>query len=142
MQWDDAYSIGIEEIDNQHKILFDYFRVLLDAARIGGRWAETHFPLMQLRDYAITHFGKEESLMRMSDYDETDKHIESHEKIIARLNELETASIQHKNICKDTAALIQHWLVAHIMHADRRYAQHFMNGGKIVVRDVFTGREA
>ena len=137
MQWDDNLSVGIDEIDKQHKLLLDYFNLLLDAIALGGRWSDTHFPLMQLREYALNHFGKEETLMLMSDYPGTEEHIESHRKIIKGLDELEKESLS-KNITADVTAHLQHWLLGHIMHADKAYAKHFANGGKIIVRDVFT----
>jgi methyl-accepting chemotaxis protein len=83
------------------------------------------------------HFGKEESLMLMSDYPGTEEHIESHRKIIKSLDDLEKESL-NKNLTDEATALLQHWLLGHIMHADKEYARHFANGGKIVVRDVFT----
>jgi hemerythrin len=136
MQWNDSLSIGIDEIDHQHRLFLDYFNLLIDAIDGGGRWSDVHFPLMQLRDYAQRHFSLEESLMRMSDYPGTDEHIEGHRKIIERLDALERESL-NKNISGDAAALMQHWLLGHIMHADKEYARYFAQGGRIVVRDVF-----
>lgn len=137
MQWNEDLSVGIDEIDKQHRILLDYFNLLLDAISMGGRWSDMHFPLMQLREYATTHFGKEESLMLMSDYPGTEEHIDSHRKIIKGLDDLEKESL-NKNLSDEATALLQHWLLGHIMHADKEYARHFANGGKIIVRDVFT----
>lgn len=137
MQWDQNLSVGIDEIDRQHKLLLDYFNLLLDAISMGGRWSDTHFPLMQLREYAAGHFGKEESLMLMSDYPGTEEHIASHRKIIKGLDDLERESL-NKNISDQATELLRDWLLGHIMHADKAYARHFANGGKIVVRDVFS----
>lgn len=137
LNWDDSFTVGIDEIDHQHKLLLDYFSLLLDAIAMGGRWSDVHFPLVQLREYAYSHFGKEESLMRMSDYPGTEEHCESHRKIIQGLDALEKDSL-HKNITEEATAFLQNWLIGHIMHADKDYARHFANGGKIIVRDVFT----
>ena len=41
MQWNEDLSVGIDEIDKQHRILLDYFNLLLDAISMGGRWSDT-----------------------------------------------------------------------------------------------------
>jgi len=136
VQWNESLSVGIDEIDHQHRLFLDYFNLLIDSINGGGRWSEVHFPLVQLRNYAQRHFSLEESLLRMSDYPGTDEHIECHRKIIEQLDVLEKESL-NKNITADAAALLQHWLLGHIMHTDMDYARHFAKGGRIVVRDVF-----
>lgn len=135
MQWDDSFSIGIDEIDHQHKMLLDCFTLLQDAIDKGGRWMDVHFPLVQLREYAHIHFGVEESLMRMSDYPGTAEHIECHRKILGKLEELEKESLR-RDIAEEVTAVLRHWLIGHIMRTDKDYARHFANGGKIVVRET------
>jgi hemerythrin-like metal-binding protein len=133
MQWQDSYSIGIEEIDSQHRMLLDNFTLVEEAIRRGGGWSEIHFPLRQLRVYAEMHFSTEESLMRMSDYPGTEQHIESHRNILQKLIELEKQSLQ-TDVCAELTAVLRNWLLGHIMHADLDYARHFANGGRILVR--------
>lgn len=134
MQWDNTYSIGIDEIDNQHKLLIDYITLLQDAIACGGRWSDVHFPLIQLREFAEMHFRIEESLMSMSDYPDTANHLEAHREILRRLAGLERSSLEKMNVAADEALFLREWLFGHIMKADRDYARHFANGGKIIVR--------
>lgn len=133
MQWEKEYSIGIDEIDHQHQTLLGYMRLLAEAIDNGGRWTDIHFPLVQLREFAQNHFALEESLMRMSDYTGTADHIEGHRKILKSLTDLEKMSLE-KNITNEDARFMQQWLIGHIMKTDRDYAEHFANGGRIVVR--------
>lgn len=134
MQWNESFSIGIDEIDRQHKLLLEYFASLQAAIGNGGRWSDIHFPLVKLREYAYTHFGMEESLMLMSDYPGTAEHIEGHRKILAKLDDLEKESLQN-DITSGATEFLRNWLVGHILHSDKDYAQHFAKGGRIIVRD-------
>lgn len=135
MEWDDRFSVGIKEIDQQHKILLDYFALLHDAIEGGGRWSDVHFPLVQLKEYAHIHFMMEEALMGMSDYPGTQEHIEAHRKIIQQLEELEQKSL-HKNLKVQDADFLRDWLMGHMLKTDRDYARHFANGGKIMVKET------
>lgn len=135
MQWDARFSIGIDVIDHQHQVLLEHFSQLQQAIEAGGRWSDVHFPLIALREYAHSHFHVEECLMRMSDYPETEAHIESHHKILQQLGSLEHSSLQ-KNLAAEDACFLRDWLVGHIMKADRDYANHFANGGQIRINDA------
>jgi hemerythrin len=134
VQWNESLSVGIDEIDHQHRLFLDYFNLLIDAINSGGRWSDVHFSFVLLRDYAKRHFFLEESVLRMSDYPGTDEHIECHRKILEQLDVLEKESL-NKNISGEATALLQYWLLGHIMHTDIDYARHFAEGGKIVVRN-------
>lgn len=68
LQWTHDLSVGVEEIDNQHKELFDRINNL-DSAMKQGRAKEEVIRLIEFLDaYVIIHFGAEEKYMTDYNY--------------------------------------------------------------------------
>jgi len=68
LQWTPDFSVGVEEIDSQHKELFERINDL-DSAMKQGRAKEEVVRLVEfLNKYAIVHFGAEEKYMTDYDY--------------------------------------------------------------------------
>ena len=64
IKWDDAYSVGIPSIDEQHKKLFQYFADLEAAVKEQDINKALFLHILDyLEDYAKLHFGDEESCM-------------------------------------------------------------------------------
>ena len=63
LQWAQDLSVGVEEIDSQHKELFDRINNL-DSAMKQGKAKEEVVRLIEfLNKYVIVHFGAEEKYM-------------------------------------------------------------------------------
>ena len=101
MKWNDEYSIGIVEIDEQHKKLFELSEILNEATEIN----EIKDILLFLEEYMQFHFNTEESMMRKYNYEL----IEEHKKLHDDLKEKVTGyielyflgnSIKYFEICK------------------------------------------
>lgn len=140
MHWKDKYSVGIEEIDKQHRVLLDYFSLIEDTVANGGNWSNLHFILIQLHDFARIHFSVEEALMRMYAYPGSADHISLHQGFFAKLKELEQQSLT-TDVTKGTVEFLHQWLLQHIMGADKGYADHIANGAPIVLSKA-AGRAA
>jgi hemerythrin len=68
LQWTQEYSVGVEEIDSQHRELFDRINNL-DSAMKQGRAKEEVVRLIKFLDaYVNIHFGAEEKYMTDYDY--------------------------------------------------------------------------
>ena len=78
--WKENLSVGVNEIDNQHKELFNRINNLLDACTRGKGSEEIKRTLNFLSDYVISHFGTEENLMVRYNYPDYTSHKEKHEK--------------------------------------------------------------
>ena len=123
MQWKDEYSVGIVEIDDQHKGFIDLF-LLIDAA-IGSRerWSDVFFKLEQLRDHARFHFAVEESLMRMHGYPEQAIHADLHREFMAKLDQLQMTTLS-RQVTMDTVVFLRNWYEEHMKNADQAYVRH------------------
>ena len=131
MEWKDEYSMGIEEIDTQHRELISLFNRIVTNANAGARWDAVHYQVMDLRRFAEFHFEFEEALMRMYGYKDLDEHAQTHRAFFARLNEIEYLA-NKDYVQKEMLRFLSDWLMKHILVADKSYALHILLGASIV----------
>lgn len=133
VEWKDSYSLGIEEIDNQHKRLLRGFTAIEDAISSGKGWSFTHFAVLELRTTARAHFMFEEGLMRLFGFPKTEilDHSREHEQFFRKLDDIERHSIRD-SAEKDMVDFLRRWLAEHILATDKSYAAHILTGAKIV----------
>lgn len=127
-QWRSEYSIGIDEIDGQHKGLINCIAALessIEDPDEKQRWAAIHYAIVQLSDYTRIHFTVEESLMRVLAYPELDAHIAQHGIFVAYLKDMERKSITHDVREEEIVSFLRKWLLNHILVDDKNYAAYF-----------------
>ena len=130
VDWTDELSVGIEEIDAQHKVLVGLVNEMHEAIhkRLGGEVVREI--LDKLTDYTRIHFAVEESLMRIFGYPGYDEHKFEHEGLIRHVQDL-----QHKVDTGKTAIgfevmhFLKFWLTKHITESDRSYSGYFIGAG-------------
>ena len=89
MKWNDTYSIGVPEIDEQHKVLFECIERLEAPQDEQQRGLSMYYVMEQLKDYVRVHFAVEEIVMRLFDYPGLEAHAKEHRAFSARLEALE-----------------------------------------------------
>jgi len=118
--WNDELSVGIEEIDEQHKVLVDLLNELSLAIKEHHGNEACLAILDRLVDYTRIHFAVEESLMRIFEYEDYENHKAEHEQLIEE---------DHRKISFKLLHFLKMWLTQHIMHSDQEYSEHFLNRG-------------
>jgi len=131
MIWKDEYSIGIEEVDSQHKTLLNHFRTIGEAFAEKKSWSDTHFEIVELRDFADFHFRFEDALMRLYACPQREQHNRIHEKFFEKIQSFEQSSLLMQND-REVVQFFSDWLVNHIQGDDRAYAQHIISGARVV----------
>ena len=125
MKWTKEFSVGIQEIDEQHKTLADCVTAIEHAVAGQERWLIVHSTLIRAADFARIHFAVEESLMRIHAYPRLEEHISEHRRFSKHLDEL-----QHKALTVDVSeemiVFIRGWLETHVPTHDKPYAAHFL----------------
>lgn len=58
--WDTAYETGNEQIDGQHRMIFDAANMLIEAIHKAKENAVLEHAFQLLREYTATHFSDEE----------------------------------------------------------------------------------
>lgn len=128
MDWKAEYSVGIPEIDEQHKQLFDCIDRLESARDDRERELAVYYVMDELKDYARVHFSVEEIIMRLFDYPGLEAHAAEHRAFAERLEKLEQNELD-KEAHAEAGKFLRQWLVNHIMITDKRYAEFVLGAG-------------
>ncbi|MBI5816099.1 MAG: bacteriohemerythrin [Nitrospinae bacterium] len=123
LEWDDdVFSVGVPEMDRQHKKLVDIINEMHHQVRTGGSHANIGSVLDGLMEYAQTHLKNEEAFLRKNNYPDFDTHKKLHENLLAKAGRLygkfkagDTA------LATDIMMFLKDWLVHHIQGVDKKY---------------------
>ena len=125
-KWIDSLSVGIPQVDREHKILVKLINQL-NAAIIENKNRPILSAILDaLLDYTAIHFKHEEQIMEKFGYPTLDEHKQIHigfvNKIKDVINDFETG----KNIVSsDLLEFLKEWLFDHIMGTDQLYSSFF-----------------
>ena len=89
VEWSDTLSVGIEEIDEQHKVLVELINRMHEAIHQRHGSDAVKGILVDLADYTRIHFAVEESLMRILNYPDYENHKAIHEELLQHVLELQ-----------------------------------------------------
>lgn len=132
MEWKPEYSIGIEEIDAQHRQLLRLFtRIATLAEEPATSWAELHFSVVELKNFADFHFQFEEALLRLFAFPGRESHHLEHMGFFERIGQVERTSLEN-DIKRGIVEFLWDWLREHILKSDRCYADHIFGGAPVV----------
>ena len=137
MEWKPEHSIGIQEIDDQHKKLIEIISSIERAIKLQRGWREIVYALVDLKIFARRHFEIEEALMRMYAFKDAAKHTEEHQYFFTRLAEIESKSV-YAAAESELLKFLRDWLKDHILVADRSYAEHILSGASVVKTHIPT----
>lgn len=122
LEWSEDLSVGVKEIDNQHKELFNRINDL-HAAMNQGRGREVITELIKfLEEYVVIHFGTEEKYMTRYAYPEYPSHKKQHEWFTKELSDTKN-KLKEKgpavHIVVHSNYLLYDWWVNHIKKIDK-----------------------
>lgn len=122
-KWMPEYSVGINEIDAQHRELVNILnRLFLAVSKLEGDQVIAGI-LDALTGYTRTHFGLEEQLMRQAKYEDLAAHMEEHRKLLEKLTALSRKHLlEEKPIYFEMLAFLKTWLKEHIQGEDTKYS--------------------
>ncbi|MCK9381916.1 MAG: hemerythrin family protein [Sulfuritalea sp.] len=132
MEWQSTYSVGIEEIDNQHRELLGHFSTIGEAMVSKKSWSDVHFEIVKLKEFAHFHFRFEDALMSLYGCPQRERHNEIHVQFLREIESYERSSLRRQND-KEVMQLFTDWLVKHIQGDDRVYAHRIISGAKVVL---------
>jgi hemerythrin len=129
IQWSDAMLNGVDEIDQQHRLLVD---TLIEATtRLTGGASGPLFDRItrDLLAYAIYHFNTEEQLMQQYGYadaapEDAKMHLAEHRRFSQRVVALRNEAKQGSEDSRDALLVfLKDWLINHILTIDKRLGQ-------------------
>ncbi len=128
--WNDSLSIGVAEIDAQHKRLLGLVNEAADAVAAGSGHDIAGAALRSLCDYAVEHFASEEALMDPDTYPEYDTHMAQHmDGTTKALDFLQAFSAGEEVNMEQFVAFLADWVHVHIMEVDQTLGRHLKARG-------------
>lgn len=124
--WQDSYSVGVELIDNDHKLLVSLINQLSESIESQQGREVAGSVLNVLEEYTASHFGREELLMEKGGYPDLAPHRVEHEKLKAQVRDV--VSRYHagdtEQLDREVLAFLRNWLTGHILGVDMKYAPY------------------
>lgn len=123
--WSQDFSVHIQEIDDQHKVIVDLINKINDAVTGNGDPEAIKQVIEQLVDYTTVHFSIEEALMRMFHYPGYEQHKQIHTKLLERVLAFQKQYAKgNAQIGSELLYFLRDWLLSHIVKVDREYSTH------------------
>ena len=132
IEWQDELSVGVLEIDIQHKLLFQKFNAFIAAYQTEPESEGLYRLFWFLEAYAVTHFTEEEKQMQRVGYPDYLKHRACHLAFageIGRLKERLRVEGATQSVIYTIKSFISGWLVDHISTVDREIGRFLKASG-------------
>lgn len=128
--WKEEYSVGVFEIDNQHKTMVILINKLFDAMKQGRANTILGSTISELFFYAQTHFRTEEKYFDKFNYKEKEEHKKVHQSFIAEMEKFKTGFDSGKiTLSLEVFNFLKNWLDQHILGEDKKYVDCFKQNG-------------
>jgi hemerythrin len=123
IQWNDNLASGSQEIDTQHKELFQRINGLLATFDKSNLDRQEFSKIIQyLTEYVVFHFGVEEKHMDQFKYSSTSQHKAQHAQFVKSFLKLKDRMLLegiNPALAQETKDLCVDWLINHIKYSDR-----------------------
>lgn len=130
ISWKEKHSVGIAEIDAQHKRLFAIMNELNDAMASEQAKDILEGILDRLVNYTATHFVTEERLMKEHGFAGHDAHKKVHAQLTAKVRDFQDDYHQGRVAMSiDVMHFLMEWLDQHILGTDMEYRQYLVSRG-------------
>lgn len=132
-EWNEKLSVGISEIDEQHKKLLEIGRKFVDVLESTAsgydEYDELRKLLANLYNYTEYHFDYEEELMEKAGYADLHSHHIQHEKFKEKISEIDLDELDEDQYIYTMEILdfLSNWIVNHILKIDTQYKPIVLN---------------
>jgi len=122
IDWTDDFQIGIQTIDDQHRVLVEIVNKFDENARKGKGSKIMNEMLSELIQYTTEHFTHEEGLLKEAKYPKLKQHESQHRQLLERVEKLQyDFNDKDRRITKDVRDFLKFWLINHILKEDKAY---------------------
>jgi len=122
IEWTPALSVGIGEIDSQHREFISMIAALPEDIKKTGHSINALETVKNLEEYAEKHFSTEEMYMSIYAYPESQAHKDLHDMFRAEIGVMKEKALQDASA--DTVnginSQIYQWFLNHIIKTDMK----------------------
>lgn len=130
LAWKEEYSVGVKEIDDQHKRFIEIMNSLYTAVYAGEDREKLAEILLNVANYKDNHFATEEKYFDLFHYENTDEHKAEHQKLREKVTAFYQEFKEGKtDITADLLDFLENWLVDHLANQDQKYVECFQKNG-------------
>jgi len=126
-EWQEKYNLGLDLIDDQHKVLVRIINDLDNLLDINFSKEKLASLITELVDYTKFHFSTEERLMKTRGYNGTclKAHIHQHQQFVEEIQSFISESDSYnKKEAEWVFKYLTNWLINHILKVDRHLVDH------------------
>ncbi len=136
LRWRPNLSLGVAEIDADHKALIEILNRLFYMVKAGDERPEIAGVLHELGDYCAGHFQREEALMRRVGYGGLERHAKLHD-VLRRQVATWTVAYLDDPDGFDIAGFydfVSDWLLVHVLTEDMRLRPYLVEAAALASR--------
>jgi len=134
IEWTEKNLIGIPQVDEQHKELFDLLNRLHAAVADGKDVKILNAVLDDLIEFAVFHFSSEEVLFESCNYPRTGEHKSEHDELAEKAMDLQRKLREGGESVNEEILLFLHdWLSTHTADMDVDFANFLRDNNLVVV---------
>ena len=132
MMWKEQYRLGMEEVDRQHKELFERLSSFISTVRSDEMEWEEKIPEIKktlnfMQDYVVEHFDSEEEFQQEIGYPEHEEHHEIHEQFKGKIEEFADRFEEEgyeEELVQEFSGKLMTWLIKHVTGDDQKISEY------------------
>ena len=130
IEWKDEYSVGIQSIDQQHKIWIGLINKLHDAMSKGEGKKILSDIYEEIVAYTKTHLKNEEILFQKYSFPDIAAHKLVHDKLTQQVLDKQKEIQEGKTVLTmEVMTFLKNWLIDHIQNTDKKYSAFLISKG-------------
>lgn len=124
IEWNDELSVGLKEVDDQHKELIRIVNAVIKAVKLGRDQRVVGNVMRKLREYIVFHFSEEEKLMESVRFPDRGIHVSEHARLKREVKDYQRQMYNNVDITSENVLeFLKGWLIGHILAYDRELAR-------------------
>jgi len=125
IEWRDEFSVGVPDVDHEHRELIGLINQLHDAMSGENATLTVLDFLGEIYAHVSAHFALEEKIMREQNYDQYQDHKDDHERLLDEIRDImddyeESAYFSDEEF----AGHVERWFTEHFKTRDARLHKH------------------
>lgn len=123
--WSPDFSTQVEDMDEQHKVLFRLINTLYKFIKKGVTGQLNIEVVDELVSYTEYHFGQEEQLMKKFHFPEIVAQKRAHKLFVAKIKEAQKGIKSNGGrVDESVLQFLTDWLIKHIQGMDKKYGEY------------------
>ena len=121
MEWKSHYSVGVDEVDHEHRELIDLINEMHEKLIAGAEVPDVTAFLGEIFRSISAHFALEETVMREHGYDHLAQHKDAHEELLEEIRDImEAYEVDPEGASRELSQRLDKWFTEHFKTHDAR----------------------